>query len=86
MLAVADLELVGKTLTDGKITFKVSKTFYQDEIITPQELETVLEEVGNINMIGETCVRVAQKKGIVGNKGIIHISGIPHAQVYKLNP
>ncbi len=83
---MADSELIGKTLTDGKITFRVSKTFYHDENVSEKELETILEEADNINLIGKNCIDVAMKKGIVSKKGIILISDIPHAQVYKLNP
>lgn len=85
VLAVADLELIGKTYKDGKITFTVSKTFYYGETISEEELETLLLEAGNINMFGTRCVGVALRKGVVGEKNIIRISGEPHAQVYKLN-
>ena len=85
VLAVADAQLVGKTFTEGKITFTVSKTFYQGETISEEELETLLLDAGNINLFGTQCVKVALRKGVVGETNIIRIQGEPHAQVYKLN-
>ncbi len=85
VLAVADKELIGKTFKEGKITFTVSTTFYHGESISEEELETLLLEAGNINMFGTHCVKVALRKGVVGEKNIIRIQGEPHAQVYKLN-
>ncbi|MEK6970864.1 MAG: DUF424 family protein [archaeon] len=85
VLAAADAELIGKTLKEGKITFIVSKTFYSGEEITEDELGVQLLEAGNINLVGEKCVNTAMRKGILGEKNIIRIQGVPHAQVYKLN-
>jgi hypothetical protein len=86
VLAVADVGLIGKTFTEGRITFTVSKSFYHGETISEKELETLLLEAGNINLFGTRCVNVALRQGVVGEKSIIRIQGEPHAQVYKLNP
>ncbi|MFH0970035.1 MAG: DUF424 family protein [Candidatus Diapherotrites archaeon] len=87
VLAAADEEIVGKTLREGKIVFHVSKEFYAKKAITMKKLKELLEEYDNINLVGERCIHAAREKGIIEKEGgIILLSGVPHAQVYKLNP
>lgn len=84
VLAAADKELIGRTLKQGKIHFVVSPTFYNEELVSLKEFEEHLDEATNANLIGEKTVNAAQKKGLIELTNIIHIEGVPHAQVYKL--
>lgn len=84
VLAVADLALIGKTLNEGKLELKISQRFYHEEIISEKELEEKLEENNNINLVGKKSFAVAQKMGLVSEKGTKHIAGIPYACIYKM--
>ncbi len=84
VLAAADTELVGQTLKDGKITFHVSKLFYQEKLVSEEEFIELLSQVGNINLIGERVIRVAANQKLVPPNEGIRIAGVPHAQIYKI--
>ncbi|QQR92553.1 MAG: DUF424 family protein [Candidatus Iainarchaeum archaeon] len=84
VLAVADATLIGKIIEEGKLQLHVSDRFYNGEIITPQELEEKLQECGNINLVGTHAFSVAQKMGLVSEKGVKRIAGVPYACIYKV--
>jgi len=83
VLAACDSELLGKTLFDGKIEFKVSENFYGGKKIEESELTELLSKHENINLIGEECVKIAIKKGLIRESSIIRIKGVPHAQIFR---
>lgn len=84
MLACADDDLLGKTLKEGKISFKVNERFYKDKKVTKKELKGLLEQADNINLVGEESVSVALEEGYIKKEDIIRISGVPHAQIFKV--
>lgn len=84
ILAVCDKEHLGKTFEDGAICFTASERFYKGQEVTEKELEELLLEADSINLFGNKCVSVAEKKGLVSEKGIKKINGIKHAQIYRI--
>ncbi len=84
VLAAADVELIGKTLNEGKISLNVSKTFYMEKVVDENEFVEHLSEAGNVNLIGEQTFKVAVKQGLLTDNGVKRIAGVPHAQIYKI--
>jgi hypothetical protein len=84
VLAICDAELLGKTLQEGKITFKVKDEFYNGGKTTTDEAISMIKNATIINLIGKCCVEKAIQKGHVHPDAIITIEGIPHAQIMKL--
>ncbi len=84
VLAAADEELIGKTLTEGKISFHVSKTFYFDQKVNEKEFIEFLSQAGNINLVGENVIRIAQQQKMIPLTGGMRISNVPHVQIYKI--
>ena len=84
VLAVCDKELLGKTLKRGAIEFTVSEKFYGKEAITKEKLAELLQEFENINLVGKKSVGLALRKNFLSQKNIIDISGVPHAQIFRV--
>jgi len=84
VLAICDVELLGKTLHEGKITFKVKHEFYNGGKIDIDEAINMIENATIINLIGKCCVEKAIQKGHVHPDAILNIEGIPHAQIMKI--
>ncbi|MDD4250974.1 MAG: DUF424 family protein [Candidatus ainarchaeum sp.] len=84
ILAVCDKEHIGKTFEEGNIFFEAKERFYKDKEITQKELEELLDSADSINMFGNKCVKVAQKKGLINETQVILINGIKHVQIYKI--
>ncbi|MEM1513491.1 MAG: DUF424 family protein [Candidatus Thermoplasmatota archaeon] len=80
LVAACDTELLGKTLRDNDIEFKVSEKFYKDIIGDEELLKKNLSLATIGNLVGERCVKCAIEMGLVEPENIIRINGIPHAQ------
>ncbi len=84
LVAICDETLLGRTLTQGDIEFKVSKAFYGDTLV---DMETCLEHIKKatiLNMVGQDTVDAAISAGLVHEKAVMYIEGHPHAQWVKL--
>jgi len=84
LLSICDSEILGKTLRDGKIVFRVSEEFYKGEEVEIEEAIAMIENSTIVNMIGVRVVKRAVERGYVHPEAILKIEGIPHAQIIKL--
>jgi uncharacterized protein len=84
LLAVCDCDLLGKTLREGKIVFKIKDEFYNGRKATVDEAMDMIDNSTIVNLVGKTCVEEAIAKGYVHPEAIIEIEGVPHAQILKL--
>ena len=84
MLAVCDCELLGKTLKEGKIVFRIKNEFYNGRKATVEEAVDLIENSTIVNLVGKCCVEKAIAEGYVHPEAVIEIEGIPHAQIIKI--
>ncbi|MEM3578636.1 MAG: DUF424 family protein [Candidatus Bathyarchaeia archaeon] len=84
LLSICDVEVLGKTLREGKIEFKVSEEFYGGEEVEVEEAVAMIETSTIVNMVGRNVVQKAVEKGYVHPEAILNIEGVPHAQIVKL--
>ncbi len=84
VLAICDVELLGKTLREGKIVFKVKDEFYNGGKASVDEAVSMINNSTIVNLVGKCCVEKAIAKGYVHPDAVIHIEGVPHAQIMKL--
>jgi hypothetical protein len=84
VVAICDKPLLGKTLTEGSLKFKVSEEFYGGDLVNSTECHGHLEKATIANMIGKKAVQTAINAGLVHEQAITYIEGHPHAQWVKL--
>lgn len=84
ILAACDVELLGKTLREGKFVFEVRKQFYKGRRITIDEAIGLMGQSTIVNMVGKNVVQKAIENGLVHPEAVLNISGVPHAQIVKL--
>jgi hypothetical protein len=84
LLAICDCEVLGRTLRDGKIVFHVKKEFYNGGKVSVEEAVGMIENSTIVNLVGKNCVEKAIEKGYVHPEAVLHIEGVPHAQIVKL--
>ena len=83
LLAICDANLLGKTLKEGKIVFKITNEFYKGRKISVDQAVTMIENSNNVNLIGNSCVKKAIENGFVHPEAVIKIEGISHVQIVK---
>ncbi len=84
LLAICDSDMLGKTLCEGKLVFKVKEEFYKGGLVTLEEAIDMIQNSTIVNMVGKHCVETAIKKGYVHPEAVLKIEGVPHAQIVKL--
>lgn len=84
LVSACDKDLLGKTLTEGKIIFKVSEDFYGGDLVDVRTCVKLLKNATIANMVGTKTVKAAVKAGLVHEQAILYIEGQPHAQWVKL--
>lgn len=83
LLSICDSEILGKTLREGKIVFQVKKDFYRGSRVDVEEAVSMIDNSTIVNMIGKNVVKRAIEKGYVHPEAVLHIEGVPHAQIVK---
>jgi hypothetical protein len=84
LLCMCDAEILGKTLREGKIVFCVKEDFYKGAKVNVEEAVSLIESSTIVNMVGKHVVNKAIERGYVHPDAVLHIEGIPHAQIVKL--
>jgi hypothetical protein len=84
LLAICDAEVLGKTLCEGKLVFRVKEEFYRGAKVSVEEAVMMIENSTIVNMVGKNVVKRAIEKGYVHPEAVLNIDGIPHAQIVKL--
>ena len=80
VVAICDKDLVGKTITDGRMEIVVSKHFYDGEEKSYDEVGEIMRDYDNLNIFGEESVALALKLRIIEREHVLFIQGVPHAQ------
>jgi hypothetical protein len=83
-IAVADKELIGKTLKFKDIEFFVNPRFYKGRKGTAKEIIDTMRAAVNINLIGKKAVDCGLESGMIDKENIIMIGKIPHAQSVRI--
>jgi len=78
------VEVLGKTLKEGKIVFHVNEKFYKGLRVDVEEAVELMKQSDIVNMVGENVVRKAIEVGLVHPEAVLLISGVPHAQIIKV--
>jgi hypothetical protein len=81
---MCDEDLLGKTLIEGNIKFKVSPEFYGEELVNVKVCVEHLNKATIANMVGSISVKTAMKAGFVHEQAVAYIEGHPHAQWVRL--
>ena len=83
MLAVCDMELLGKTL-EGDIELTVTKDFYHEKECNSATALKLAKKSTIINAIGNEIVQLLIDKKMVDKSSVIMIGNVMHAQIISI--
>ncbi len=83
LVALCDEELLGRTLSDGRIEFEVSERFYGGTKVTLREAARYVAEGTIINAVGENVISMLAhlNEGVL--EAVVWIAGVPHVQIVR---
>mgnify|MGYP001113423664 CR=1 FL=1 len=84
VVGACDIELLGKSLSEGELKLHISEEFYFSKRARPEDLVKLLEGCLTANLVGERVVKAYCKANPEAEECIIVVEGVPHLQVYRL--
>jgi hypothetical protein len=86
IVAVCDVELIGKILREGEFVLNLEKyaSFYKGEETDEAAVEKELLTATSMNLVGERATGIAKRMKLVKESEIIRIQKVPHVQIYKI--
>ena len=84
MLNICDAELLGRTLSKGNFTLKITDNYYAEKVVEKEEAKEMLKRSNNINMVGKEIIALSVNMGIGLQGGVKEIDGIPFLIVFKM--
>ncbi len=76
--------MLGRTLSKGNFTIKITDNYYAQKIVEKEEAKNLLRSSNSINMVGKEIVSLSVNMGIGSEDGIKEIDGIPFLIVFKM--
>lgn len=84
LVAACDEELLGTRHSEGKLRLDVAPGFYDGVRVDGETLASYLRGCTVANLVGPRTVDVAIGMGLVEPENVLHIGGVPHAQLLVL--
>jgi uncharacterized protein len=81
---VCDAELVGRTLSEGKLTMHISKDFFGGELVEEDEVIKIIRGSAILSLAGVRTVNVALANKLGSPQAVREIEGVPFLMIYKL--
>jgi len=83
LVNICDEELIGRTVTDGKLQMHISKEFYFGELVNKGEALRLIRTCAIVNLAGERSVSLAVDNGMGAKEAVREIEGVPFLMIYK---
>jgi len=83
LVNICDLELLGRTVAEGKLKMHISKDFYLGEMVDENEALSLIRRCTVVNLVGERSVSLAVDNNIGARQAIREIENVPFLMVYK---
>jgi hypothetical protein len=83
MINICDLELVGMHIEQDSLVIRLSKEYFQQEVIEDLEAQKLLMACTIANLVGHRIVGHAIRLKLAKQESIKTISGVPFLMIYK---
>jgi len=83
LVNICDEELVGKTVSEGKLQVHLSREFYSGESVDMGEALRLIRTSAIVNLAGRRVVTLALENQIGASQAIREIEGVPFLMIYK---
>jgi len=83
LVNICDQELIGKTVTEGKLSVHLSKDFYAGEVVGKGEALRLIRTCSIVNLAGSRSVSLALENELGAPEAIRRIQDVPFLMIYK---
>ncbi len=79
------MELIGKTLNEGKLSMHISRDYFGGKVVDSDEALKMMKESSIINLAGEQAVGIALSNKMAAKEAVRLIQGVPFLMIYKFS-
>ena len=85
LVNICDEELVGKTVSEGKLKVHLSPDFYSGEVVGVGEALRLIRTCSIVNLAGSRSVNLAVKNEVGNPDAVREIEKVPFLMIYKFS-
>ncbi|HKT22685.1 MAG TPA: DUF424 family protein [Nitrososphaerales archaeon] len=83
LVNMCDEELVGRTVSEGKLKVHLSQEFYSGEVVDKGEALRLIRTCQIVNLAGERSVSLAVDNEVGAPEAVREIEEVPFLMIYK---
>jgi uncharacterized protein len=83
LVNVCDADLIGQTLTEGKLRMHISEEFFGGDLVEEDEAARIIKESSMISLAGPKSVNIALSNKLASPQAVREIQGVPFLMIYK---
>ncbi len=83
LVNVCDQELIGRTVSEGKLKVNISPEFYSGQVVGEGEALRLIRTCSIVNLAGRRSVRLAVDNSLASAQAVREIEGVPFLMIYK---
>jgi uncharacterized protein len=85
LINICDEDLIGKTLTEGKLSMHISKDYFGGQVVDSLQALKLMKASSIINLAGELAVGIALSNQMGAKEAVRKIQGVPFLMIYKFS-
>ena len=83
LINICDNNLIGKTLSEGKLKMHISPDYFSGKLVDRSEALRMMKDSSIVNLAGEKAVEIAVTNNLAAKEAIKTIQGVPFLMIYK---
>ena len=83
LVNICDEELIGRTVSEGKLKVHLSQEFYSGEVVDKGEALRLIRTCSIVNLAGTRSVSLAVDNAVGSPEAIREIEEVPFLMIYK---
>jgi hypothetical protein len=83
LVNICDEELVGKTVTDGKLNMHLSKDYFGGNVTNGNMVLLLMKNSSIVNLVGSRAVSMAIENRLAAKEAVRVIDRVPFLMIYK---
>jgi len=85
VINICDEELIGKTLTEGKLKMHISREYFGGQTVPAEQALKMMKESSIISLAGQQAVEIALSNKMGTKEAVRLIEGVPFLMIYKFS-
>jgi hypothetical protein len=85
LINICDADLIGKTLSEGKLKMHISRDYFGGQIVDSSDALRLMKDSSIVNLAGKRAVEIALANKLAAEQAVRLIEGVPFLMIYKFS-